>query len=635
MLCWMDVMPFRNAVAAIALLFALTTCPPLPTEAGLISESSVAQQTRSERERLARQLFDRVLEEIEQLPDTVSVGESASSEPNREKIRLLSALALDMGVAGKPDWAEPLFIRAQQLATPALPLDWYQQVSLDALRRDILLDMITAGLHDRALDIAATVQTNLYRAEVLNAIATARLDAGEGEAAQPLVIEALQLARGVREYEYGFAYAANGSCINEKYAVLVEIADNFSRLGNLTRAMGVAQQVSPCYAAGFSFAPYEDYQAQAFLRILSHADSTSELDWLWAASRQMRDPAEQRTVWEALALAYIEQGETRETEPVVAIAQALLAESAVGEAHQQHLHWLNQLITLTRLVQKLQDADATATAEVLMTRQRELIAQLQTLERNHPELQSYTDPDANWETTLLLLDRAQRPIAEAQGQAQQGDPAGAIATLVTAWEALVGTEHWRVTAIRQDLIMAMAELGERDRAIAWTTTLPEPTRQLTHLSLTVAEQDAEQIVRLIRELSASEEPGENIMIYAVLNRLMAVEPLEVKHLDKIWQVWQTLELDAKEWQSSQIQLFLIAAYIRLGERDRGLKILGENRNSETLMSAINSLIERGEFNSAKALIEELSRDLDSSYSYHVAMQNLVVALLAEEPLPAR
>lgn len=218
------------------------------------------------------------------------------------KIRALSAIAFNLAQVGQTARSEQLFNTAVQLTKQTTPeFNLYDQ---GPALRDIIIQMAQAGQTERALQLTKTLSSHLLKAQALNEIAASLADRGQWQQAQPILLEALQFARGITG---DYAYESNGFCGNEKFAVLSKIAGNLSLLSQLDSALQVAGSVSGCSsAAGQST---QDYQAWAFLGILSHLTKIDSLKQTWTSAQAIQSPLEQSIAWSAIAIKLIEMGE--------------------------------------------------------------------------------------------------------------------------------------------------------------------------------------------------------------------------------------------------------------------------------------------------------------------------------------
>lgn len=235
-------------------------------------------------------LFERAIQVAEVIPDRAA------------KIRALSAIAFNLAQVGQTPHSEQLFNTAVQLTKKTSPdFDLYAQ---GPALRDVLMQMAQAGQTKRALQLTKTLSSHLLKAQTLNEIATSLANSGQWQQAKSILLEALQFARGITG---DYAYESNGFCSNEKFAVLSKIAGNLSLLSQLDRALQVAGSVSGCSsAAGQST---QDYQAWAFLGILSHLTKIDSVKQTWKSAQAIQSPLEQSIAWSAIAVKLIDMGE--------------------------------------------------------------------------------------------------------------------------------------------------------------------------------------------------------------------------------------------------------------------------------------------------------------------------------------
>ncbi len=236
-------------------------------------------------------LFDRAVQVAEAIPDRAA------------KIRALSAIALKLAEVDQTKRSEQLFAQAVQLTKKTSPdFDLYAQ---GPALRDVIIQIAQAGKTEQALQLTKTLSSNFHKAQALNEIAAILAARGQLQQAKPILLEALQFARGITG---DYAYESNGSCGNDKFEVLSKIAGNLSLLSQLDTALQVAGSVSGCSsAAGQST---QDYQAWAFLGILSHLAKVDQVKQTWNSAQAIKSPLEQSIAWSAIALKLVDMGET-------------------------------------------------------------------------------------------------------------------------------------------------------------------------------------------------------------------------------------------------------------------------------------------------------------------------------------
>lgn len=219
------------------------------------------------------------------------------------KIRALSAIALNLAEVGQATRSRQLFDQAVQLTKRTSPdLDMYAQ---GPALRDVIIQIAQAGQTERALQLTKTLPTNFLKAQALNEIAVSLANLGKRQQAKQILLEALQSARGITG---SYAYESNGSCGNDKFEVLSKIAANFSLLSQLDTALQVAGSVSGCSSA--TGQSTQDYQAWAFLGILSHLAKVDQVKQTWNSAQAIQSPLEQAITWSAIALKLVDMGET-------------------------------------------------------------------------------------------------------------------------------------------------------------------------------------------------------------------------------------------------------------------------------------------------------------------------------------
>ncbi|HEY9829555.1 MAG TPA: hypothetical protein V6D26_03190 [Stenomitos sp.] len=238
----------------------------------------------------SQSVFDRAIQVAEVISDRAA------------KIRALSAIAFHLAQVSQTARSEQLFNKAVQL-TKQTNSEFNLYAQGPALR-DVIIQMAQAGQTERALQLTKTLSSNFHKAQALNEIAASLANRGQWQQAKPILLQALQFARGMTG---DYAYESNGFCGNDKFAVLSQIAGNLSLLSELDRALQVAGSVSGCSsAAGQST---QDYQAWAFLGILNHLTKVEPVKRTWTSAQAIRSPLEQSMAWSAIAVKLIDLGE--------------------------------------------------------------------------------------------------------------------------------------------------------------------------------------------------------------------------------------------------------------------------------------------------------------------------------------
>jgi tetratricopeptide (TPR) repeat protein len=261
-----------------------------PNQVELLADLAVKLATSGNIEQ-ALPLFERAVQVAEAIPNQDS------------KIKALSAIALKLAEVGQTQRSEQLFDRAVQLTKQtSAEFDLYSQ---GPALRDVIIQIAQAGQTERALQLSKTLASNFLKAQALNEIAVSLANKGQQQQAKQVLLEALQFAKGITG---DYAYESNGSCGNEKFEVLSKIAGNLSLLSQLETALQVAGSVSGCSsAAGES---HQDYQAWAYLGILSHLAKVDQVKQTWKSAQTIESPLEQAIAWSAIALKLVDMGET-------------------------------------------------------------------------------------------------------------------------------------------------------------------------------------------------------------------------------------------------------------------------------------------------------------------------------------
>ena len=239
----------KNIVRSVAIASLLVT----GAVATPLEEKAMASERQDRRDR-ALELFKRA----------IAVAENIESE--REQAVVLADIAASLANAGFEERSRDTFANA--LGTG--------RQDKEAMRGVVLAIAATGNLNWALEESALLALNELERASLLAEIGEVAIALGDRERAEEILLGALQRAKGVADES--FAYWSNGSCSNEKFAVLARIAESLARLGRDERAIATANSVRGCYAASHPYAgPVEDYQAEAFLGIVANAEDTNAL----------------------------------------------------------------------------------------------------------------------------------------------------------------------------------------------------------------------------------------------------------------------------------------------------------------------------------------------------------------------
>jgi tetratricopeptide (TPR) repeat protein len=232
-----------------------------------------------------------------------------------ERTQALLTIARRLREVGQTSRSQKLVERVMQLTMDyaAKPFkESYQKDEQQQVLAIISSQLAEAGEVDRALQLANTkISIKLRKGQALNGIAAAIARQGNSKKARELLNEAVRSVKGDRE---DYVYESNGSCGNEKFAVFAEIAKTLSLVSELDQALAVAETLWGCHSASGDTA--QQYQAWAYLGILSHLGTVEQLQRTWNSAKGMPqapgievDPGERVMTWYGIADKLIDLGE--------------------------------------------------------------------------------------------------------------------------------------------------------------------------------------------------------------------------------------------------------------------------------------------------------------------------------------
>ncbi|MEC4812213.1 MAG: tetratricopeptide repeat protein [Scytonema sp. PMC 1069.18] len=261
---------------------------PVPTESLADLAVKLANTDNSEQ---AVALFERAIRIAEGIPNQGS------------KINALSAIALQLSEVGQAQRSEKLFEQAVQLTEETSPT--FSKYEQEEALRNISVQIAQAGQTQRALQLAKEIPSDYRKAQALNDIAFTLIKNGQTQFAKPVLLEALQFAKGITG---DYAYESNGSCANYKFDVLSKIAGNLSLMSQLETALQIANSIEGCGSAGGEAT--QNYQAWAFVGILNHLAKVDQVQQTWKNAQAIKSPVEKAVTWSAIAVKLIDMGET-------------------------------------------------------------------------------------------------------------------------------------------------------------------------------------------------------------------------------------------------------------------------------------------------------------------------------------
>ena len=501
------------------------------------------------------------------------------------KIRALSAIAFNLAQVGQTARSEQLFNTAVKLTKKTSPdFDLYAQ---GPALRDVIIQMAQAGQTQRALKLTQTLSSHIHKAQSLNEIAASLASRGQWQQGKAILLEALQFARGITG---DYAYESNGFCGNEKFAVLSKIAGNLSLLSQLDSALQVAGSVSGCSsAAGQST---QDYQAWAFLGILSYLTKIDSVKQTWTSAQAIKSPLEQSIAWSAIAVKLIEMGEV----PLaLSIAQKIAAIPPVKDYSPEwtQLNFATQENALRDIALKLaqkQQFDAAMQVVQGMT------ASPQSISGSMQESGIFPQPSIK-DTTLGEIAH-QLALAGQVSQALQvansipNTEAKALAQIAIAKGLQKTGQMAQASKLLQDLplpptpakpndysafqplshiTVALVTVGQTDRALQMAQSIPNDLVKeatLTDIAVQMADMGhLEPALKLVNDLKG--EGSKTTVLNKVASKLV-----ELGQLDRAFQIASSLAGSPSSMEGSEkakILTEIADKFAQLGQRTQALK----------------------------------------------------------------
>lgn len=496
----------------------------------------------------------------------------------------LSAIALDIAKLGKKDRALQLFDRSMKVYQISIKK---AEPNEDTYFRDsyfvsVIINMAKAGEIDRALQLTQKLPSPLSQAEVLNGIATALIAAGKPELAKAPLERALEITSKIADDDIRYTYLSNGSCGNEKFALLVRIGDNLTLLGQIDRALKIATKIYGCTSANGESS--SDYQLAAFTGILKHLANKEQLKQTWNSAKTVKSNSEKGQIWSAIALKLIYMGET---DLAFNITEKIAAEVTSG---------------------------TTLYPPFIGGKEEELIkiafkfAEVGESERSQKVVERLEEPIKSQVKALIAI-----PIA---GKLYQQNKPEQADTLLSQSLQLPQIDldpnrvydDYNLTKtrdIREQIAIELAKIGQIERALQIRQTINEELWQqyvLKQIILVLVEKGEVQIAFQIAKNTS--------------NRADLVEFLEViapklttkEQVETAWQIARKVLADRKVEDTRKDTAIAVIApkLIEVGEVDRGLQLAKTTKSEWVQLSVARQLAKSGETSQAWQILQSLT-----------------------------
>lgn len=219
----------------------------------------------------------------------------------------LARIALEIAKLGEHRRSRQLFNRAVKLHRTEAKKEYPTQdpYYTDAELVKIIALIARSGQLERALQVARTLPGKLSKAEALNEIAGAAIARGKTATAKKMLQETLQAVSSIEDSAY--VYESNGSCGNDKFALLAEVAKNLNLVGELDRVLDIANNVYSCSSANGEFT--QNYQLSVYTGILNSFGG-KQVKQIWNSASKITAKIDKLEIWAAIAVKLIEVGET-------------------------------------------------------------------------------------------------------------------------------------------------------------------------------------------------------------------------------------------------------------------------------------------------------------------------------------
>lgn len=490
-------------------------------------------------------------------PRALAVLEQVVKLVPKDDYLALSAIALDISKVGKKERSLQLFNRAIKLYQISIKkADRTQDLYFrDSGLVNVIVNLAEAGQIKRALQVTQRLPSPLSKAEALNGIATALIAAGQIEAAKEPLDRSLQIASKIADDDIRYTYQSNGSCGNEKFALLVKIADNLSLLSQFDRALNIATKIYGCGSASGDYSA--DYQLAAFTAILNHFTNKERVKKTWNAARSTAIKGDKGPIWSAIALKLIDLGETN---LAFNIAEKIAAEVPSG-------------ITLY--------------PPFIGGKEEELIkiafqlAKIGDIERSPKIVEKIDQPFRSEVKALTAI-----PIAGKLYQQNRTEEANNLLSQSLQLPQINpdpqrSFDDYNLTKtrdIRRQIVVELVKIGQVERALQISQTINEEYWQksvIAQISSTLAEKgDVATAFQVAQKISSSVDLGE--FLKTIAPKLTTKEQVE-----SALQIAQKILVDreiADSWKDEAIAL-MAPKLIEVGEIDRGLQ-LAQTRKSE-------------------------------------------------------
>jgi tetratricopeptide (TPR) repeat protein len=497
----------------------------------------------------------------------------------------LSAIAVDIAKVGKTKRAIQLFNRAVKLQKIYInqrnpkSYDYFEERDLVK----IIIDMAKAGQIKRALQLNRTLSDELSQAEVFNNLATVAIAAGKMDAAKEYLSQALRITSKIADEDNRYIYLSNGSCGNEKFALMVAIGKNLSLVGQFDRALKVANGIYGCSSA--TGESTQEYQLSAFTAILNHFSKIEQVKQTWkSASKITRELHEKAEIWQKIALKLLDMGEV---DLAFNIAKKIADTIPSGLSLDPPYTGGAKEPTVIAIAFKLAQLGATEKAQQLV-------------EKIDKSLQA----DAK---ALISIPVAKKLYQEGKSTAANALLEQSLKLPQITPDASRSFDDYQLTQtrdLRQQIAVELAKIGRLEQALAITQSITEeywPQYTITQIASALAETgDVKSAFQIADKINGSSE-------LASFLKTIAPKLTNKEQVEQTLPILQKILADKENgaaWKNDAIAI-IAPKLVEVGESDRGIALAKTTESEDIWIGVAMQLAKTGKSEQAIEIIQSL------------------------------
>lgn len=525
--------------------------------------------------------------------------EAVKLSPNDDDYVYIADISLEMAKMGAIKRSRQLFARAVRLnRAQAKKADRTQ----DAYYRDAdlvkIIDLMAkAGQLQEAAKLSSTLPSPLSRAGALNDVASSAIAKGKLDFARRTLDRVLETVSRIDNNTY--AYMSNGDCGNDKFSLLAAVAKNLNLLGDLERALEIANDIYGCTSANQEYS--QNYQISVYTGILNSFAKPKQIRQSWKSASKITDTIDKLDIWGAIALKLIEVGEIDLSFEVAGKVAAAENSTLVGYAPPYPSYKEQKL---TDIAFKLAEVGATARARQVadligkpLSKEIEVFISIpaaKKLDRQGKSIEAKELLSRNLQ--LLDLNKLDSPN-------------------------LPFNDVLKSIEVRKQIAVELAKIGQLEFGLQVVQGIPKDRRGGTLYQMAAALVD---IGNLEATFQISEIIDDSIDLPYFLATI-APKLTTKEQLETALKIVERIQADAKiadyvkEEAIAKIALRLIAT----GQLDRGLELAKNLKTNRVRSSFALEIAKLGQHREAIAILESLPDD--NSYKYE-AIADLAVLL---------